>query len=150
MGKIASVTTSFTGRAIIKAYEGLRTEAYRDSVGRWTLGWGHTKDVVEGDTCTLQQAEDWLCEDLHEAESCIARSVTVPLNQCQFDALASFTFNLGSGNLRSSTLLKLLNSGDYLGASRQFLVWYRAGGKILEGLTKRRMDEMKLFMKECE
>ena len=144
------MTTSFTGRAIIRAYEGLHTEAYQDSVGIWTLGIGHTKDVKEGDTCTLEQADEWLCEDLEDAEHCVIDSVDVPMTQCQFDALVSFTYNLGCGSLKGSTLLKLLNAGDYLGASRQFLVWNKAGGKVLAGLTKRRFDEMTLFMKECK
>jgi lysozyme len=96
----------------------------------------------------MEQAEDQLTIDLEKFESAVSRNVKVALTQNQFDALVSFTYNLGEGNLRSSTLLKLLNVGDYNGAAAQFLRWDKQAGKPLPGLTKRRHQESLLFMEK--
>lgn len=93
-----------------------------------------------------QHAEALLRKDLADTEQGIAKAVRVSITQGQFDALASFVFNLGAGRLRSSTLLRKLNAGDYVGAANQFLLWDKAGGKPLKGLTKRRQAERKLFL----
>ena len=143
--------TSDRGRALIRQHEGLRLEAYQDPVGVWTIGFGHTSAagppaVYKGMRITAAGADEILRTDLRKFEGYVASAVKVPLNQNQFDALVSFTLNLGSENLRSSTLLKRLNAGDYFGAADQFAVWNRAGGKVLPGLVKRRAAERALFL----
>ena len=94
---------------------------------------------------TEQDAEDMLKEELIEYESYINDLVTVGLNQNQFDAMVSWVYNLGAGNLKASTLLKVLNAGDYVGVPAQIMRWNKAGGKVLEGLTRRRQAEADLF-----
>lgn len=147
------MNTSQTGINLIKGFEGKRLTAYDDGVGVWTIGYGTIKypngvRVKKGDTCTDAQAESYLKNDLVKFESAINRLVKVPLNQNQFDALSSFTYNLGETNLSKSTLLKKLNAKDYAGAADQFLVWNRAGGKVLTGLVRRREAERNLFLKK--
>jgi lysozyme len=138
--------TSQAGVQLIKGFEGVRLNAYDDGVGVMTIGVGHIRGVQGGDVITEDQADDYLREDLSTAEGAVNRLVKVPINQAQFDALASFTFNLGAGALASSTLLKRLNAGDYDGAADEFLRWNRAGGRIMAGLTKRRISERMLFL----
>ncbi|MEN8282388.1 lysozyme [Acinetobacter gerneri] len=144
--------TSNSGINLIKSFEGLRLKSYDDGVGVWTIGYGTTKysngvKVQKGDTCTNAQAEQFLRNDLITFENAINRLVKVQLTQNQFDALASFTYNLGPTNLSNSTLLKKLNAKDYKSASTEFLRWNRAGGKVLAGLVKRRQAEMELFLR---
>lgn len=134
-----------TGRALTEKCEGLSLNAYQDSVGVWTIGYGHTSGVYAGMTCTQAQADQWLAEDIQGSAYVVNKVVTAPLNQNQFDALVDFVFNLGSGNFQSSTLLRLLNQGDYAGASNEFPKWNHAGGKELAGLTVRRLAEQQLF-----
>lgn len=95
---------------------------------------------------TGAEAEERLKADLVPVELCIENSVSVPLTQGQYDALCSFVFNLGCVALRNSSLLRKLNSGDDAGASEEFLRWNHAGGRVLAGLTKRRMAEAEMFM----
>lgn len=136
---------SQNGLNMTEGFEGLRLTSYQDSVGVWTIGYGHTSGVGPNQTCTQEQANEWLAEDVQGAAYVVNKVVTVPLNQNQFDALVDFVFNLGSGNFQSSTLLKLLNSGDYAGASAQFPLWNHAGGVVVPGLTARRLAEQNLF-----
>ena len=139
--------TSQRGLDLIKKWEGLRLEAYLCPAGVWTIGYGHIKGVKEGDKINQPQANTLLADDVaNVAESAVNAYVNVPLNQEQFDALASFTFNLGGGNLKSSTLLKKLNDGDYLGAANEFKRWVKAGGKTLNGLVDRREAEAQMFV----
>lgn len=135
------------GLRIIQVSEGLALKTYLCPAQVWTIGYGHTKGVKAGDTCTKEQAEAWLLEDCEDAERAVQRLVTVPINQNQFDALVSFTFNLGSGNLTASTLLRKLNSGDYVGAALEFSKWVKGGGRVLPGLVTRRKAEQNLFSK---
>jgi GH24 family phage-related lysozyme (muramidase) len=136
------------GLELIKKWEGLRLTAYLPTPNDvWTIGYGHTKTAKRGMTITEKQAEDLLKGDLAWVEEALARNVKVPLKQNQYDALASFVYNLGEGNFRSSTLLKLLNAGDYDGAADQLLRWNKQKGKVLRGLTNRRMEERALFLK---
>ncbi|GLU31193.1 lysozyme [Trinickia caryophylli] len=138
--------TNQAGLALIKQFEGLRLIAYQDVVGVWTIGYGHTgSDVTPGLVITQSQADQMLCGDLAGFETGVSKLVTVALNENQFSALVSFSYNLGLGNLGSSTLLRLLNAGDYQGAAAQFPRWNRAGGKVYDGLTKRRLAEQALF-----
>ncbi|MGB4239631.1 MAG: lysozyme [Candidatus Hydrothermia bacterium] len=139
--------TSKKGIEIIKKYEGLRLKAYKCPAGILTIGYGHTKNVKQGDTITETQAEILLIYDLIDIENCIKKNVKIPLNQNQFDALVSLCFNIGCGNFLKSTLLKKLNEGKIAEAVKEFLKWNKAGGKELAGLTKRRQEEMELFLK---
>lgn len=132
--------------ALVKASEGLRLEAYQDSTGLWTVGYGHTSGAQAGMTITEQQAEDFLAEDLADAARWVSELVTVPLTQSQFDALSDFVFNLGQSRLRNSTLLRLLNAGRYQEAAAQFKFWVMAGGQVEPGLVKRRAAEAALFL----
>lgn len=136
---------SKSGVELIQSFEGLRLGAYQDSVGIWTIGYGHTKGVRPGQVITKARADDLFMEDVREFEESVAACVHVPITQPQFDALVSFCFNLGAARLRSSTLLKMLNQQDYDGASQQFGRWTRAGGVVLAGLVKRRAAERELF-----
>ena len=136
------------GHDILKDFEGCRLEAYQDSVGVWTIGYGHTKGVYEGMTITQDEAEQMLLEELVEYEGYIERYVEVPLTQEQFDALTVWVYNLGPTNLSSSTLLKRLNDGRYDLVPDQIKRWDKAGGKQLAGLTKRRAAEARHFKGE--
>ena len=140
------MNVSETGIELIKKFEGCVLKAYKCPAGVWTIGYGHTSGVKEGQTITKAQAKELLIQDLRPFEIGVNNLVNVPLNQNQFDALVSFCYNLGTGNLKNSTLLKLLNKGDYNGAAEQFDHWIYAGGKKLNGLVKRRAAEKKLFL----
>lgn len=137
--------TSDAGIELIKSFEGCRLQAYQDSVGVWTIGYGTTSGVKEGDTITLQEAEKYLRDDLDKFETCVNQLVDTDINQKQFDALVCFAYNVGCNALRNSTLLRLLNAGNYDLAAQQFLRWDKAGGKQLAGLTRRRRAESELF-----
>lgn len=143
------MVVSQRGLELIKEFEEYRTEAYPDpgtGGAPWTIGYGHTGNVKPGDVCDELQANYWLEQDVGVAEEAIKRHVTVPLTQSQFDALASFIYNVGVKNFASSTLLRKLNAGDCLGAANEFSRWNHAGGKILRGLSIRRGKEANLFM----
>lgn len=139
------MNTSQNGIDLIKHFEGCELQAYKCPAGVWTIGYGHIKGVQEGDVITEQQANEMLVEELQEYENYINTLVNVPLNQNQYDALVSWVYNLGSSNLQASTLLKVLNAGDYAGVPEQIMRWNKAGGKVLEGLTRRRQAEADLF-----
>ena len=133
------------GTEILKYFEGCKLTAYQDSVGVWTIGYGHTKGVYDGMTITQDQAEQMLLSELEENEGYIENMVTVPLTQNQFDALVVWIYNLGPTNFRNSTLLKELNAGNYNAAGQEITRWNKAGGKVLAGLVKRREAEAELF-----
>tara|TARA_Y100000766_G_scaffold282543_1_gene296070 strand:- start:1223 stop:1648 length:426 start_codon:yes stop_codon:yes gene_type:complete len=139
------MNTSQNGIDLIKHFEGCELKAYKCPAGVWTIGYGHIKGVQEGDVITEQQADEMLVEELHEYENYVNTLVDVPLNQNQYDALVSWVYNLGGGNLKASTLLKVLNAGDYDNVPEQIMRWNKAGGKVLEGLTRRRQAEADLF-----
>jgi lysozyme len=138
--------TSLKGLEFTGSSEGLRLHAYQDTGGVWTIGYGHTKDVKEGDTCTKEQALQWLSEDLQEAERIVHWLVKVPLTQGQFDALVDFVFNLGGSQFASSTLLKQLNGGLYEAAAEQFKRWVYDNGKVQPGLVKRAYGRKQMFV----
>jgi len=133
------------GLSLTKQCEGLRLTAYQDVAGVWTIGYGHTGNVQPGETITDEQAEALLRADMAEAIAAVNRLVKVPLAQGQFDSLCDFTFNVGIGNFTGSTLLRLLNAGDYAGASQQFGQWVYAGGEKVSGLMRRREIEQGMF-----
>ena len=133
---------------LIKESEGLRLYAYLPTpIDRWTIGYGHTKTAYEGMKITQAGAEELLRQDVMWVEAAILKHVKVPLNQNQFDALGSFIYNLGETNFKDSTLLRVLNSGDYKEAAEQFLRWDKQRGVTLRGLTIRRIKERELFLK---
>ncbi|TOY98077.1 muraminidase [Escherichia coli] len=143
--------TSEKGIALIKEFEGCKLTAYQDSVGVWTIGYGWTqpvdgKPIRAGMTIKQETAERLLKTGLVSYESDVSRLVKVSLTQGKFDALVSFTYNLGARSLSTSTLLRKLNAGDYAGAADEFLRWNKAGGKVLNGLTRRREAERALFL----
>ena len=149
----ALLVTSKAGLALIKVSEGLETVAYPDPGNRmtgepWTIGYGHTRGVRRGDRCDEGQATAWLREDLGAAERAVRHLVDVPLSQGQFDALASFVFNVGSSAFGNSTLLRLLNAGDAAGAAEQFKRWNRGAEGPLPGLVTRRTAERTLFLSQ--
>jgi len=133
------------GIALIKKFEGCELTAYQCSAGVWTIGYGHTKGIEEGMEITQQEAEDMLVEELHEYENYINDNVTAPLSQNQFDAMVSWVYNLGPANLKASTLLKVLNAGNYDDVPFQMRRWNKAGGVTLDGLIRRREAEALLF-----
>jgi len=137
--------TSENGLALIRQAEGLRLRAYKCPAGVWTIGYGTTAGVKEDQIITRERAEELLRDDVKRFEDQVLRLVKVQLTQGQLDALVSFTYNLGAANLGNSTLLRLLNAGDYKGAAAQFDRWTKAGGKELPGLVKRRAAERALF-----
>jgi len=132
-------------KAFIKAFEILRTVAYDDGVGVWTIGYGHTKGVAPGQKITRTQAEDWFRGDIYTAEGVIRLAVKVPLAQHEYDALVSFVFNIGGGHFSGSTMRTLLNELRYEDASEEFPKWRKGGGRVLQGLVKRRAAEKLCF-----
>ena len=143
------------GVEFIKKEEGFRGKAYLDSVGVWTIGYGTIKvdgqKVKSGDVCSKAEAHVWLMEEIdHQCVPWINKLVKVPLTQEMFDVLCSFVYNLGWPALQRSTLLTMLNSGDYRGAGDQILRWNK--GKVdgefvvIDGLDKRRRREREIFV----
>jgi len=145
LGENKMQVISEEGISLIKKFEGCELDAYQDSVGVWTIGYGHTKGVKAGDRINQEQAEHLLDEELSEYEGYISSLVNVPLEQCQFDSLVAWCYNLGPTNLRESTLLKLLNAGDYHSVPNQIRRWNKAGGQVLNGLVRRREAEAIMF-----
>jgi lysozyme len=142
-----TMRTSPLGIALIKQFEGLRTCAYLDAAGIWTIGYGHTGDEVRsGLRIDAAQAEALLRQDLQTAEEAVCALVTQPLAQASFDALTSFVFNVGAAAFGGSTLLRKLNVGDVEGAAAEFERWRYAGGRVVPGLLRRRIAERTLFL----
>ena len=133
------------GLALIKRFEGCRLEAYKCSANVLTIGYGHTGGVKETDTITQEEADELLEKDVLKFEEYVEDNVIVELDQSQFDALVAWTFNLGPGNLRESTMLKKLNSEDYASVPSEMKRWNKEGGKTLDGLIRRRNAEALLF-----
>ena len=144
-GEIIKMNISKEGLSLIKKFEGCKLEAYRCAADVPTIAWGRTKDVKMGDTCNQEQADKWLEEEIVEYEDHVHKAVEMPLSQHQFDALVSWTYNLGPSNLNSSTMLKVLNQGDYEDVPAQIKRWNKASGVVKEGLIRRREAEALLF-----
>lgn len=133
------------GIELIKHFEGCRLDAYLCPANVWTIGYGHTGDVSEGDVITEHQAEALLVHDLEVFENYVNKHVEVSLYQYEFDALVSWTYNLGPGNLKASTMLRKLNLCCYRDVPDEMRRWNKAGGKVLPGLVRRREAEARLF-----
>jgi len=141
------------GLELIKDFEGFRDEAYKDTGGVWTIGYGTIRypsgtPVEEGDGCDEEQAEEYLMNDVASSVQAVNDYITVELNQNQFDALVSFTYNLGVGALKNSTLRKLVNAQDFQNAAKEFMKWCHCDGQVVPGLLARRTKESYLFLSE--
>ncbi len=133
------------GISLIKKFEGCELESYQDAVGVWTIGYGHTKNIKEGMTISKEQADNMLLNELDEYCEYVEKAVDVTLKQCEFDALVAWTYNLGPTNLNESTMLKKLNNKEYQDVPHEIKRWNKAGGKVLQGLIRRREAESLLF-----
>jgi lysozyme len=146
------------GLALIQAFEGCHRpvpsrpgffKAYKDPIGVLTIGWGHTNNhapaFTADDVWSQEKCDEVLRADLGTFERAVGKHVNVPLSQHQFDALVSFAYNCGEGNLKKSTLLKKVNARDFKAAAAEFAKWNKAGGKELPGLTRRRRAESRMF-----
>jgi len=143
---INNFTYDGAGMAVTESGEGLRLEAYQDQGGVWTIGYGHTgPDVAQGLVCDKPQADTWLANDMLYAATAVNRLVTVELTQSEFDALVDFAFNVGVGAFAKSTLLRLLNAGNYTGAALEFPKWDLCAGQVNRGLLNRRAAEQAEF-----
>lgn len=143
--------TSRTGIGLIKRFEGLRLTAYRCPAGVWTIGYGHTSaagapDVTPGMTITPQEADDILIRDLVKYEAAVSRALTRSPSQAEFDSMVSLCFNIGPGPFASSSLVRRYNAGDRARAADAFLMWDKAAGRVLPGLSARRAAERRLFL----
>lgn len=146
--------TSDKGLALIKQAEGFRGNAYPDpatggkpyTIGNGTTVYPSGMPVKLGDKVTEQQADSYLRNDVKKFEAAVSKAVKVKMTQGQFDALVSFTYNVGPANMASSTLIKKLNAGDVKGAADEFVRWNKAAGKVMAGLTTRRAAERALFL----
>lgn len=142
---------SRAGIDLIKRWEGCRLKAYQDPVGIWTIGYGHTSaagkpTVTAGLTITQQQADDILVRDLVKYEAAVGKALTRTPSEAQTDAMISLCYNIGPAAFAGSTLVRRFNAGDIKGAADAFLMWNKAGGKVLKGLEARRADERKHFL----
>ncbi|HEJ9146323.1 TPA: lysozyme [Serratia marcescens] len=141
--------TSNNGRNFIKGFEQLRLKAYPDpgTGGKpWTIGWGHTKGVKQGDRITQEQAEAFFSEDLAVFELTVNGAIKRPMTQNQFDAMVSLAFNIGGPAFAGSTLVKKFNAGDSHGSADEFPKWRNSAGKVMPGLVKRRAAEREMFL----
>ena len=156
---------SSKGKALLSQWEGVRNIAYRDAAGLSTIGVGHLltrkeresgiiiihgQAVQYSDGLTDPQVMDLLCQDLSKVDACVRDAVKVPLGQGQFDALVSFAFNVGCGAFQKSTLLKILNQGQYAAVPAQLKRWVKTGENISEGLVNRRKNEIVLWNEKGE
>lgn len=133
---------------LIKQFEGLRLEAHLCPAGIWTIGYGHTSDVSPNSFITIQEADEYLHRDVAAIEMQLNK-LNLSLRQCQWDAIVSFVFNIGIGNFKASTLLaKIRINPDDNSIIDEFLRWVYANGKVMRGLQKRRLTEMKLYFSD--
>ena len=136
---------SEAGAHLMHQYEGYRNKPYLCPAHIWTIGYGHTLDVKEGDRVTQNEADLLLSHDVASFATIVDQHVEVSLNENQKDALTSLCYNIGSNAFQRSTLLALLNNGDYVGAAHEFTRWCHAGGREIDGLLHRRIAEQQLF-----
>ena len=138
--------TSARGIALIVEFEGFRARAYRDPVGIWTIGYGFTEGVEDGDTTTRAEADARLQRELVKYERAVLRATGGNVTQNQFDALVCFAWNVGITGMEGSSVIKAHNRGDYQAAARAFGLWNKAGGKVWPGLTRRRAAESARYL----
>ena len=140
------------GFQLIREFEGFSVQAYLDTGGVWTIGFGtikypNGKRVVKGDVCTQSEAEQWLKNDSKWVDACLDKHIKVSVTQNQFDALASFVYNIGETAFIKSTMLTLINQNSMATAASQFDRWVFDNGKRIQGLVNRRNKEKELFEK---
>lgn len=145
--------TSQAGINLIKSFEGLRLNAYRDIVGVWTIGYGHTSEagppkVHDGLKITEHEAEDILRRDLGQYEEAVSNAIKRPMNENQFAACVSLCYNIGPAHFAKSSVVRRFNAGETARAAEAFLMWTKAGGRAVLGLQRRRHEEQKLFLTE--
>jgi len=145
------VKINAAGLDLIRRWEGLRLTAYQDSVGVWTIGYGHTAEAgppapKAGMKITEKEADDILKRDLGQYERAVTKAISVASTSNQFAAMTSLCFNIGPTNFAKSSVVRRMNEGNAKAAADAFLLWNKAGGKVLKGLTARREDEKKLFL----
>lgn len=144
----------YTGTTFTDQFESCRLVAFWDALGeRWTIGWGRTLDVHEGDTCTQEQADEWRDKDLEISAACVNASLAIQISagkvtQGEFNAFTDFVYNVGCPRFRSSTMLGKFRAGDIEGAANEFPKWKYASGKVVEGLLRRRLAEEAEFKGE--
>ncbi len=143
------------GLALIKRFEGLRLDAYRDVVGVWTIGYGHTANagapiVTSGQKITEEEAHTILARDVEQFANGVRNSVTVDISDAQFSALVSFAYNVGLGAFRQSSVLAAVNERNFDAVPRRLNLWAKAGGRMLPGLLRRRAAEGELFVSKNE
>ncbi|MFD0669731.1 lysozyme [Ramlibacter sp. MAHUQ-53] len=149
-GSVAALTLSASALIGLAVHEGFRAEAYDDGIGVQTIGFGSTSGVKRGDKTTVERALIRLGDDVAEHEAGIRRCLAdVPLAQREWDAAVSLAFNIGTGAFCGSTVVKRWKAGDYAGGCDAFLMWNRAGGKVLPGLVKRREAERRVCKGEA-
>lgn len=140
---------SYNGINALKEHEGFRSNAYKETGGVWTIGYGTIKvegrPVEPGMVCTIEQATQWMYSDLAWAQTAVNKLVRAPLAQHQFDALVSFVYNIGEAAFARSTMLRKLNAQDFIGAAKEFDRWNKDNGKTIAGLTARRAVERSMF-----
>jgi lysozyme len=134
---------------LIKECEGCKLTAYKDSVGIWTIGYGHIRGVKEGMKITQEQAETYFESDIMDYLLPVQKEVGQICNANQIAALTSFSFNVGINGLKKSTLLKIVkeNPQNFTEIRKEFMRWVYAGGKVIDGLKKRRVKEADLYEK---
>ena len=142
---VINMYISQEGIDLVKKFEGCKLEAYQCAAGVWTIGYGSTHGVQKGDVWSQEKAEIMLIDELEEYGNHVSDAVTVPLHQCQFDSLTSWCFNLGPTNLNESTMLKVLNQGNYEEVPYQLKRWNKVNGQVNDGLIRRREAEALLF-----
>lgn len=131
---------------LIKSFESCRLTAYKDIVGVWTIGFGHTRHAVAGMKISQAMADGLFSQDLDIFADAVRKSITVPISQNQFDACVSLAYNIGMGDFNGSTLLRLINSGSLADAAAQFTRWDHAGGVEAPGLLRRREAEQAMYL----
>lgn len=146
---MTNMQISYNGIKALTEHEGFRSNAYKDTGGVWTIGYGTIcvdgKPVEQGMTCTIPQAEEWMRSDLAWAQTAVNQLVRTQLFQHQFDALVSFVYNIGQTAFAKSTMLRKLNMNDFIGASKEFDRWNKDNGKTIAGLVARRAVEQAMF-----
>jgi len=141
--------TNEAGLALIRQFEGCRLKAYKCPAGVWTIGYGWTHGVKPTDQWTQAQAEEMLVKGLNQYENAVQSAIGAHATTSnQFSALVSICYNIGAGNFVKSSMLRHHKAGDYAKAADAFLLWNKAGGKVLNGLTKRRQAERALYLED--
>jgi lysozyme len=141
--------TNEAGLALIRQFEGCRLKAYKCPAGVWTIGYGWTHGVKPTDQWTQAQAEEMLVKGLDQYENAVQSAIGAhSTTSNQFSALVSICYNIGAGNFVKSSMLRHHKAGDYAKAADAFLLWNKAGGKVLNGLIKRRQAERALYLED--